>query len=131
MVRYSKKREAILRTIRSTTIHPSAEWIYAQLKPEFPDLSLATVYRNLSEFLKSGEIISVDVVDSKERFDGNVSPHSHFICDECGVILDVALSGDALIDQETEAALGAKVTRHEVIFRGICEDCLKAQNTRA
>ena len=44
--RYSPKREAILKCLRSTTCHPSAEWVYTQLKPQIPDLSLATVYRN-------------------------------------------------------------------------------------
>ena len=50
MIRYSKKREAILTAIRSTTCHPSAEWIYQTLKPTHPDLSLGTVYRNLVFF---------------------------------------------------------------------------------
>ena len=46
-VRYSKKREAILDAIQSTTCHPSADWVYQTLKPSHPDLSLGTVYRNL------------------------------------------------------------------------------------
>ena len=41
--RYSPKRDAILQCLRSTTCHPSAEWVYSQLKPRIPDLSLATV----------------------------------------------------------------------------------------
>lgn len=49
-IRYSKKREAILAAIRGTSCHPSAEWIYQQLKPRHPDLSLGTVYRNLAFF---------------------------------------------------------------------------------
>ena len=67
MKRYSRKREAILHAIRSTTSHPSAEWVYTQLKPQFPDLSLATVYRNIASFVESGELVRVAVVDSKER----------------------------------------------------------------
>ena len=55
--RYSKKREAILEAMRSTLEHPSAEWIYAKLKPEFPDLSLGTVYRNLAFFRAVGLLI--------------------------------------------------------------------------
>ena len=46
----SKKRDAILACIRETDTHPSAEWIYTRLKPQIPDLSLGTVYRNLSMF---------------------------------------------------------------------------------
>ena len=32
-IRYSKKREAILAAIRGTGCHPSAEWVYQQLRP--------------------------------------------------------------------------------------------------
>lgn len=46
----SKKRDAILSCLCSTDTHPSAEWIYHRLKPQIPDLSLATVYRNLALF---------------------------------------------------------------------------------
>ena len=53
-IRHSKKREAILAALRGTTRHPSAEWLYRQLKPQHPDLSLGTVYRNLSFFLERG-----------------------------------------------------------------------------
>ena len=54
--RYSPKREAILQCLRSTTCHPSAEWVYSQLKPQIPDLSLATVYRNLARFRSEGAV---------------------------------------------------------------------------
>ena len=82
--RYSKKREAILTAIRGTRCHPSAEWVYQSLKPEHPDLSLGTVYRNLIFFQQRGEIQSVGVVKGQERFDGETRPHSHFICNSCG-----------------------------------------------
>ena len=88
-VRYSKKREAILTAIRGTDCHPSAEWVYQQLKPLHPDLSLGTVYRNLTFFQKSGQIQSVGVVQGQERFDGIVTPHSHFICNCCGTVMDL------------------------------------------
>ena len=54
--RYSPKRDAILQCLRSTTCHPSAEWVYSQLKPRIPDLSLATVYRNLARFRAEGAV---------------------------------------------------------------------------
>ena len=48
--KFSRKREAILTCLHGTTCHPTAEWVYQQLKPQFPDLSLGTVYRNLAAF---------------------------------------------------------------------------------
>ena len=79
-VRYSKKREAVLSAIQGTDCHPSAEWVYQRLKPLHPDLSLGTVYRNLTFFRENGLIQSVGVVQGQERFDAVVSPHSHFVC---------------------------------------------------
>ena len=56
--RHSKKRDGIRAVIKGTKSHPDAEWIYGQLKPNFPDLSLATLHRNLNEMKKKGEILS-------------------------------------------------------------------------
>ena len=79
----SRKRDAILACVRATTCHPSAEWVYQRLKPTIPDLSLGTVYRNLSMFKDEGLVISVGTVGGLERFDGNTKPHTHFVCARC------------------------------------------------
>lgn len=73
-VRYSKKREAILAAIQGTSCHPSAEWVYQQLRPLHPDLSLGTVYRNLTFFRERGLVQSVGVVQGQERFDAITTP---------------------------------------------------------
>ena len=54
--------------------------IYTALKPENPDLSLATVYRNLRDFCADGMAVSLGVINGHERFDADTSPHSHFVC---------------------------------------------------
>ena len=88
-VRQSKKRDAMLTLLRGTTCHPSADWVYQQLKAEYPDLSLGTVYRNLNHLCGHGLIRRVGPVNGQERYDGTLSPHSHFICNRCGAILDL------------------------------------------
>ena len=88
-IRYSKKREAILEAIRSTDTHPTADWVYQTLKPTHPDLSLGTVYRNLNFFREQGTIRCVGVVKGQERFDANTHPHTHFVCDGCGAVIDL------------------------------------------
>ena len=52
--RQSKQRTRILELLRSTEIHPTADWFYEKLKNEFPQLSLGTVYRNLSILVEQG-----------------------------------------------------------------------------
>ena len=87
--RHSPKREAILECLRSTICHPSAEWVYAQLKPRIPDLSLATVYRNLARFRAEGAVQVIGCVDGEDRYDGNTALHGHFICRTCGAVIDL------------------------------------------
>lgn len=125
---FSRKREAILKAVCSTTSHPTADWVYQQLKPEYPDLSLGTVYRNLTQFKDDGVIISVGTVNGQERYDGNVKPHTHFVCSRCHAVLDVP--GDFLSDPEVREAgekMGLKIESSDVILHGICSECLKRE----
>ena len=120
----SKKRDAIYACICGTKSHPTAEWIHQQLKPQIADLSLGTVYRNLNVFREEGLIVSVGVINGLERFDANVSPHVHFVCETCGAVVDI----DS-IDVPTELALHAEATMHgkvtscQLSFFGLCSDC--------
>ena len=123
---FSAKREAIYKAISDTSIHPSAEWLYEQLKPNFPDLSLGTVYRNLAVFKQNGVVKSLGVFNGQERFDHDLSQHSHFVCERCFSIQDV-LEGVSEQDMAAygliEREYGAKVRGHSVIFYGLCENC--------
>lgn len=124
--RHSKKREAILSAIRSTTSHPSAEWVYQTLKPSHPDLSLGTVYRNLIFFQEHGDIQSVGVVNGQERFDGNTTPHTHFICNRCGAIIDldrIKLDRDMMCSVSEQYELA--VEHCELTFYGVCQTCMQ------
>ena len=124
--KYSRKREAILSELRSTKTHPSAEWLYERLKPSIPDLSLGTVYRNLALFRTNGDIISVGTVHGQERFDGDIRPHSHFICSRCGRVIDVDdLPEDPTLWNSIEKLTGGKVMSQTLIFKGLCDDCLQ------
>ena len=91
--KYSRKREAVLEIIRGTASHPTADWIYDEVRKDIPDISLGTVYRNLAAFKDEGLIISVGVVDGRERFDANTGEHAHFICLGCGSVLDICGAG--------------------------------------
>ena len=127
--RYSAKREAILQLIKETKTHPTAEWVFQQLKPKFPDLSLGTVYRNLSEFRQDGTLISVGVVNGQERFDAETGPHTHFICTCCGGVSDVhqLVVPEELADRLTDNA-GVRVDHYQLTFRGICKECLAKES---
>lgn len=87
----SKKRAAVLEALMSTAEHPSVETLYRSLKPSYPELSLGTVYRNLSVLQEEGLAVCVAHVDGQARYDGRTDPHAHFICRRCGSVLDMPL----------------------------------------
>ena len=121
-----RKRDAILSCLRQTSEHPSAEWIYMRLKPEYPDISLGTIYRNLSLFKEQGLITSLGTVKGVERFDGNTAPHVHYICTGCGRVLD--LPGMSVPEELNQAAArdsGGRVDTWQLTFTGLCGECTK------
>ena len=123
--KHFRKRDAILTYLKGTTAHPSAEMVYADLKQQIPDLSLATVYRNLSLFKDQGMAISVGNVKGVERFDGNTCPHVHFFCMDCGAVVDLPKM-DVPQQLMTTAAqqIGGAVDQCQMTFTGLCGECL-------
>ena len=127
--KHSKKRDAILECVRSTKCHPTADWVYQQLKPEIPDLSLGTVYRNLAMFRTEGTIQSLGTVNGMERYDGTIEPHTHFICTNCGQVLDletVELPEEVL--QKAAQAAGGTIRTWQLLFNGTCNHCIEENN---
>lgn len=119
----SKKRQAILDALTATTEHPNAEWLYRKLKPAYPDLSLGTVYRNLSLFADAGEISRLGGFGGQERFDGRTDPHAHLLCTECGRILDVEIPELEPKLCALASGCGAEVRTCTLAFTGVCSDC--------
>lgn len=126
-----RKRNAILAYLHGTNAHPSAETIYTDLKQQIPDLSMATVYRNLTKFRQEGMVQCVATVRGVERYDGNTDPHVHFICRHCDSVLDLheVQIPQALLSQ-SEAVIGGRVESCTLSFTGICRDCLSKEKNQ-
>lgn len=123
-----RKRNAILAYLRQTKEHPSAEMVFNRLKPEFPDLSLGTVYRNLAMFKNQGEIVSLGSVCGVERFDGNVKPHVHFVCSTCQRVDDLPeVNAPHQLCQLVNEKTGGQVEVCHLSFTGQCRSCLEKQ----
>lgn len=116
-----RKRNAILSCLRSTDSHPSAEMVFAMLQKEHPDISLATVYRNLAKFKAEGTITSVATVRGIERFDANTQPHVHFVCSECDAVID--LHQISMPRYEAEDCGGCRIESCALTFTGRCANC--------
>ena len=132
MFRKSKQKEVIFRVLKGTSSHPTAGWIYEQVRKEIPNISLGTVYRNLRLFEQNGEISELDLAGTLSRFDGNAQNHYHFRCEQCGRVFNVDEPVDRESDERVARKTGFTVSYHTLEFRGMCKDCqLKFCNGRA
>ena len=131
MHRKSKQKEAILKVLKSTNSHPTAEGVYQQAKREMPHISLGTVYRNLKLLKQGGEIIELDLAGTLSRFDGNTHPHYHFRCERCQRVFDVDEPVDEALDSRVARQTGFEITHHRLEFRGLCQDCQRSETTKS
>ena len=123
--KHFRKRDAILDYLRQSKAHPSAEMIYAQLKPQIPDLAMGTVYRNLTLFKQQGLCSSVATVSGVERFDGNTEPHVHFICSDCDAVIDLnEMQVPEALSSAAASCCGGQVSGCQLSFSGRCRQCL-------
>jgi len=123
MVRKSKQKEAIFRVLQSTTSHPTADWIYEQVRKEIPNISLGTVYRNLKLLKQGGNILELHLAGALSVFDGNTQSHYHFRCQRCDRIFDVDEPVYEEMNERIARKTGFKVSGHRLEFRGLCTDC--------
>ena len=113
----------IVNFLASRTDHPTAETIYQNIKKEFPNISLGTVYRNLSLLEEIGEIIKISTGVGPDHYDYNTAPHYHFICRGCGRVMDIDLDfADELMTQVQEST-DLAIESCSVSFTGLCPDC--------
>ena len=120
-----RKRNAILSCLRQTDLHPSAEMVHQMLQQDHPDISLATVYRNLALFKNQGLIQSLGTVNGIERFDANTAPHVHFVCGSCSAVLDLhQMEVPQPLCDEAARCSGCQVDACQLMFTGTCRDCL-------
>ena len=127
-IKQFRKRNAILSCLRATDCHPSAEMVHEMLQAEHPDISLATVYRNLALFKQQGLIQSVATVDGTERFDGNPDSHVHFICTSCAAVMDLPqIDVPQQLRSIVEHTTGGMVNECQLSFAGKCQACCQAE----
>ena len=126
--KYSRQRESIRKNLAGRRDHPTADMVYLDIRKEFPNISLGTVYRNLSLLAQLGEIQKISVSDGPDRFDGRTKPHDHFFCKECGCVLDFQLTDtDNRLQRQAGKGFEGRIDGQTVQFFGVCPDCLKKQ----
>jgi Fe2+ or Zn2+ uptake regulation protein len=126
-VRRTRQREAILEVLRGTTSHPTADWVYQEVRKDMPHVSLGTIYRNLRTLREHGEIQELSYGSNHARFDANAESHYHFICESCGCVEDLAMPVMPELEGKVEQLGDYEVHAHRLEFYGICPACSESK----
>lgn len=122
-VRITPQRHAILNYLIESMSHPTADEIYRALEPNFPSMSVATVYNNLKMFIEAGMVRELTYGDDSSRFDANVTEHFHVICEKCGKIEDFFYGSLEQVEHEAEQSTGFEVRSLRMELYGVCQTC--------
>lgn len=122
-VRPSVQRVAIMEYLLTHATHPTADEIFQALSPRIPTLSKTTVYNTLRLLAEHRAILLLDLDERNTRFDGDITPHAHFICRSCGKVYDLPLPVEAedlaVVDPTVE------VDDIQIYYKGYCRNCLR------
>lgn len=120
-MRFSKQRDLILNIVQGTRSHPTADWVYGEVRKELPNVSLGTVYRNLGQLVDNKSLLAINI-DGTLHYDACLDEHQHFQCKTCNNIYDIDISIKDFVSQ-IESKTNHKIDRCQIHLVGICKAC--------
>lgn len=126
MLKYSRQREEILKNLQSRRDHPTADMVYESVRKKQPNISLGTVYRNLSLLADHGHILKISTGMGPDHYDGFIDAHNHFICRGCGAVIDMDYVSEEDVIANASRSFTGIIEEYELQFYGTCESCLSA-----
>ena len=118
----SVQRDIVYEVLKSTKEHPTADTVYEMAREIAPNISKGTVYRNLNQLVDNGMAIKVPGIFEKDRFDADISRHSHLICEKCGAVIDFDDS-KYKINIKLNESNGAVPKSYSLVYYGLCPKC--------
>lgn len=127
MTKRQSAQKRMIEGVLARLDHPTAAEVYEEIRRDYPQISLGTVYRNLGMMAGDGEILRLSFSGAPDRFDPNTHEHYHVACSRCGRIFDTDRTFPsaliAQLDRAVEESTGVRVENHTMIFTGICTAC--------
>ena len=117
------QRTLVYQTVQKLANHPTADEVYNAVGKKHPNISKATVYRNLNGLVAQGLMGRVHVPDAADKFDHRIEPHYHIFCRKCGAFADAGEGYDQSLDERIALATGFKSPHHDLFFTGLCASC--------
>ena len=125
----TNQRMRIIEYLKSVKTHPTAEDVYKAVRKDLPAITLATVYRNLHLLADNGEILRFRV-GNEYRFDYDTDVHQHFVCENCGGVMDVYHEEISEYAMKKAKSKEFRPKSVRIIFYGDCRKCGKKKTKK-
>ena len=128
-LRLTPQRLAICRLLADSEEHPTVAQLHTQLSPEFPSLSLATVYSTLNTLASLGLVFELgNAGDGQKHYDPDTAPHANLICTQCHQIRDLDDTALQAVSTRVAKKSGYQIQGARIVYYGICPACSKRRN---
>jgi len=124
--RCTNQRIAVYEFICGNREHPDVDRVWQAVREKMPSITRESVFRILMELAEWGIVYRMDKIINA-RFDGVPHPHGHFICRECGAVIDFKLPEQVALPAETNGFLCDHV---ELRISGICAACAEKKTEK-
>ena len=119
----TKQRQTVLRVIRKSNKHLTANEVFDDARRLLPGISYATVYNSLNYLSKEGLIGEVRFGTDAKLYDRKLTQHDHALCNNCGKLVDLELSLPSKLLEEAAELSKFQGASIELTLRGLCPEC--------
>jgi len=125
-LRATRPRQLVLALLRDLGDHHAADDVVTALAGAGTPLPRGSVYVVLAALAEHGLIALTDAGRDPVLYEAKTAHHHHFVCAECGAVVDVACPVGSRRCLEVAGAPG-EGEETQVVLRGRCPACLSAQ----
>jgi len=128
-LKVTSQRYIIFETLESVSCHPTADQLYDLVSKKLPSISRDTVYRTLTMLAERGLARKLTTPGGAARFDGDLKPHHHFLCENCEMVFDLAWPEFGSLRWPEEVHRLGRPRQASVLITGICHLCRQGRQT--
>jgi Fe2+ or Zn2+ uptake regulation protein len=116
--RFTRQRAAVYEYVRSVDSHPTAEEVYAAVRRDIPNISLATVYKALEALVDSELAVKLTSSDGPARYDHRTDSHYHLRCIDTDEVRDLPVAFDPDLIAKLDGSLVEELRRQGIEVTG-------------
>jgi Fe2+ or Zn2+ uptake regulation protein len=124
----TKQRQTVLRVIRESHKHLTANQVFDDARQLLPGISFATVYNSLNYLKNQGLIGEIKFGTDANLYDRKLTRHDHALCNKCGKLVDLELTIPKKLLEEAASRSKFKPETIELTLRGLCPECNGQEN---